>query len=145
MATKKKPPPKLRWRERIAKRAQTNPKGLIVTLSGVGAVVAILGGIWPFLPKFQTVEAAESVIKEIRKEAIAHEKKDERDRLESMYGQQRIETLILRNRVNDCTDRTRTRSIKPVDANVCAEYQQEYREATRRTQYLYEKVQEASK
>ena len=137
----KRKPKTPRLRERVTKAVR--PRGLVITLSGAGAVVAIMAAVWPFFPRFLTVEAADTVIKELRKEAAEHEKKDAQDRLENMYGQQRIETLILRNRVNECA--AKTRSIKPVETTICTEYQQEYREAERRTRYLYEKVKEGAK
>ena len=142
MPVKRKPKPP-RLRERVAKSVRSHPRGIVVTLSGVGAVIAIFAAVWPFFPRFLTVEAADTVIKELRREAAEHEKKDAQDRLENMYGQQRIETLILRNRVNECA--AKTRSIKPVETTICTEYQQEYREAERRTRYLYEKVKEGAK
>jgi hypothetical protein len=133
-----------RWSERATRLVQARP---ILTWGTAASIIAIVGGLWTggawFFGRFQLVDAAESVIKEIRKDAAAHEKKDAQERIETMYGQQRIETLILRSRVNDCA--ARTRSLKPIESNICAEYRQEFQDAQKRTEYLYEQVTKAAK
>ncbi len=141
---KPRPPSKPRWRDSARQFVKQRP---LLTWGSAASMVALVGSIWTggawFFGRFQLAEASDAVIKELRKDAAAHEKKDAQERIENMYGQQRIETLILRARVNDCN--AKSRSVKGIEVNICAEYQQEFREAQKRTDYLYQKVQEGAK
>lgn len=94
------------------------------TAASIATVIAVAvpGGAWLF-GHFQTVEAAER-----------HERDSAQKYAAVLYGQQRIETLILRGRVNEC----RAKAVKPA---ACADYEQEYRAAAQRERALFEAMQ----
>lgn len=102
----------------------TKPKGIWVTLGGLGAVVGLVTALWPFVPKFQTVEAAES-----------HNKEDAKAFAALAHGQAQILTIVLRSQVNDCV--TQATRLKQDDRAICDRYRHEYEQAERRTQTLY--------
>ena len=102
----------------------TKPKGIWVTVGGLGAVVGLVTALWPFLPKFQTVEAAE-----------AHARGDATTFAALAHGQAQILTIVLRSQVNDCV--TQAARLKQDERAICDGYRREYEQAERRTQTLY--------
>lgn len=124
MATRRKPtkvPPV------VVRAVRTHRKGIAWTISTLGGVIAILAALWPFLPKFQTVEAAE-----------LHAREDAKVHAEALYGQARIEAFVLRGQVNECE--SRTRSLKQTERQLCDGYRREYEQADRRMQTLYKET-----
>lgn len=102
-------------------------RSLVVTLAGVATVVGIVTALWPYLPKFQTVEAAE-----------AHEKDNHAVAAGLAVGQARIETFVLRGQVNQCV--TQTRSLKGEERDICDGYRREYEQSEKRLQMLQQEA-----
>lgn len=126
----RKPKPSQRWHSRAAQTVRAHPWVTWGTAASIATVlgIAIPGGAW-LLSRYETVEAAE-----------LHAKEDERKLGQLLYGQQQIQTLLLRNRVNDCRA-----NVKAQQREACRQYEQEYREAARKEQFLFEQMQKGGK
>lgn len=128
--TARKPAPKpARWQDRAVRSARAHPFVTWGTAaSAVTVIAAIITGVLWVDGRYQLAEAAG-----------AHERNHRQERAEILYQLARQESLILRNRLNDCASRVQ-RSTQ-ADRQVCEQYRGEYREAERRSQILYEQVQ----
>lgn len=124
MTAKKLPPRPVRWHDSL----RAHPWLTWGTLASIATVlaVAVPGTAW-LLGRYQTVEAAD-----------LHERNDAKQNANILYGQARIESLILRKQVADCEAKSKERSRVE-----CATYQRDYREAQQRAQFLYEQSQRA--
>lgn len=111
-----------RWRERVLSTVRESPWTWGTAASIAGVVSVVVSGVFWVGAHFQTVEAAD-----------AHEKQDAKDHAETVYGQARIETFVLRSQVNECLART----LRAADKLVCDGYRREYEEAENRMQALY--------
>lgn len=99
-------------------------KGVWVTLGGVGVAVGIVTAVLPYVPKFQTVEAAE-----------VHAEEDAKALTVLAHGQAHILTIVLRSQVNDCV--TKAAQLKHDERATCDGYRREYEQAERKMQTLY--------
>lgn len=125
MTAKKKTAPRPRWQDRAARSARAHPWLTWTTIGGTAALIGMIPILAPYMPHWQTAEAAD-----------AHAKQDQREFAALLYGQQRIEVLILGGKVNECRSRAR-----PNDRAACADYEQAYRSARDREKTLYEMTQ----
>lgn len=96
-----------------------------LTLSTVATAVAILSaaipGIWWVAAQIQTTGAAKD-------EAMRNAKRD----AWAAYSIARLESVMLRNRVNECDERTAARRLSPVETASCEQYRREFADASRR-------------
>lgn len=99
-------------------------KGMWVTLGGVGAALSLAAALWPHIPKFQTVEAAD-----------LHAQEDAKALIVLAHGQAHILTIVLRSQVNECV--TQATKLKQDERATCDGYRREYEQAERKLQTLY--------
>lgn len=122
-AAPKTPAPRLA--ERAATYARRRPFLTWGTAAAIAGVIGVVPVVLPYLPRFQTVEAAE-----------LHAKEDAKRADEMAYGQARIETFVLRSQVNDCV----TKMLKVSEKQICDGYRREYEQADKRMQTLYKQT-----
>ena len=130
---------RVRWQETMRKR----PWFTLSTIVAVVGLITAVPTLRSYLPNWQTVEAAEQVVKELRAEAKAHADVDARNQAasekyhtESLYGQQNILTTILRNAAATCGAQATTKGAR----EACEMSKLEYQEAATRNRILYQKT-----
>ena len=121
MVTKKKPEPPNS--QRVVNTWHAHP---VMTLGTAAAAVAVLAGIAPLLiwalHYYATHEELES-----------HKAAEARVIAWATVQAIKNETLSLRNRVNDCDiQKDKAKAMTALERAACAQYQQEYDDATRR-------------
>ena len=99
-------------------------RGVLVTLGGLATAVGIGTAVAPYLPRFQSVEAAE-----------AHAQEDAKAMAELAYGQAQILTMVLRAQVNACV--VESSKLKQDERLMCDGYRREYEQAERKMQSMY--------
>ena len=97
----------------------------VLTLSTIGALVAILSGSVPLLLSGLHYFAKHD-------ELEAHKNSDARAIAWASVQAIKNEVLALRNRVNDCDIRREQARMSPLEKQACAQYAQEYDDASRR-------------
>lgn len=132
MATRAKPIPaprrpvarKPRPLERAVQRVRAHPWLSWGTAASIVAVLGAVPIVSPYLPRWQTVEAAE-----------LNEKSHNKVHTDMLYGLARNETFLLRSQVNECE--TNPKLLKsPQDRRICAGYRAEYEQANDRMKLL---------
>ena len=134
---KRKPKlPQLRvgWSDRARDAVSRYPK---ITWGTLAAVVGILGVVVPWglawEAKYQRVEAAAIAEAKIRDDMKAHAQADARSQAWAQFGQLRTESLVLRNRLNDCAVRTAEgKKSSPLELSICKQYDEEWHDADAR-------------
>lgn len=131
--TVKKSKPPARWHDRAARSVRAHP---FISLGTTVSIVAVLAAVVPAVmwidARYQTVSAAELYQAEYKQE-----------RTEIRYGQARLESLMLRNRAQDCTvrDRDQRRQRSDTEMRICQQYRDELKAAQERERVLYEQMQ----
>ena len=98
-------------------------------MASVGAFIGILTAVTPGVlwvkGYFQTAEDAKAIeLRNARRDAW------------SSYGIARIESVMLRNRVNECDEKTAARSLRPIEVASCEQYRREFAEVAQRLREL---------
>lgn len=108
-----------------------------LTWGTIAAVVAVLAGVIPgvlwVIERFQTTA-----------DAKAHANRDEQKFAWVIWGQAKTNTILLRNRLNDCNVKPTVKR-SAMEQAVCLQYQQEYDEENRRARDLYKQALEHGK
>lgn len=117
--------------ERAARSMRAHPW---ITWTSVGGVAGLLALAVPAViwidARYQPAWAAE-----------AHERSHKQERAEVLYGQARLESLMLRNRAQDCLVRDRQQRRSETEARICQQYRDELKAAQERERVLYEQMQ----
>jgi len=100
-----------------------------LTLTSIAAIVTILAVVIPSMfwlaAQFQTSSKAEAADqRNMRRDAWA------------AYNIARLEALLLRNRVNECDEKTAARRLSPPELASCQQYRREFDDATKRANDL---------
>ena len=123
-----------RWSDRARDAVSRYPK---ITWGTVAAIVGILGVIVPWgislESRYQRVEAAAAAEAKIRDDMKAHAQSDVRSQAWAQFGQLRTESLVLRNRLNDCAVRTSEgKKLTALEQSICKQYDEEWHDADTR-------------
>ena len=123
-----------RWTDSARETVSRYPK---IAWGTVAAVVGILGVIVPWgislEARYQRVEAAKAAEEKIREDMKAHAQADTRSQAWAQFGQLRTESLVLRNRLNDCAVRTSEgKKLTALEQSICKQYDEEWHDADTR-------------
>lgn len=114
----------------------------------IAGMIAILQFTSPYIASwighFQTVEASDKMneerkkeIDELRKQIKDVERKQAQKDAWFQVGQERTNSLVLRNRVNDCNaKRAEKPKLTGIEDAICKQYQDEYDASARRLEAL---------
>jgi len=130
----KLPQLKIGWSDRARDAVSRYPK---ISWATLAAVVGILGVVVPwglaFESRYQRVEAAAAAEAKIREDMKTHAQADTRSQAWAQFGQLRTESLVLRNRLNDCAVRTAEgKKLSVLEQSICKQYDEEWHDADTR-------------
>jgi len=143
----KLPQLKIGWSDRARDAVSRYPK---ISWGTLAAVVGILGVVVPWglawEAKYQRVEAAAAAEAKIREDMKAHAKADTRSQAWAQFGQLRTESLVLRNRLNDCAVRTAEgKKLSVLEQSICKQYDDEWHDADTRAKEARKAALDATK
>lgn len=108
-----------------------------LTIATVGGIVAMLGILGPgiawFFDLFETSSNA-------KLRDLGNRQRD----AWASYNVARLETLVLRNRVNECDEKQESGNMTPTAVAACRDYRREYETAATRSGKLFEEARALS-
>lgn len=135
--------PKLRPKrsERVEGFIRSRPWLSVASVATViGLLTQVLPGLLWVKGYFQTTEEARS--QEVRLTTLYHagEAQNAKRDAWSAYNTTRVETVLLRNRVNECEEKIEARALRPKEIAACKQYTREFDAATAKLNKLYDKA-----